>query len=115
MYIQSSRVALATRIGCVLLMLGLLAENAVAAPNPPSPDWSVQIDEASLSDAVAVWADQQSIPATPLAGARVRNSTVELRDDQIVFRGDVDAGWLVQPALLVATTSVDGGRVLVRI
>src|SRR4051794_12493032 len=99
MYIQRSRLALASRIGCVLLMLGLLTENAVAAPNQPAPDWSIQIDEARLSRDLVVWADQQPIPAASLAGARIRNPNVELRDDQIVFRGDVDAGWLVQPAV----------------
>ena len=115
MNIQRSRVALATQIGCVLLMLGLLTENAFAAQNQPAPDWTLQIDEAHLTRDLVVLANQESTPATLLAGARVRNPNVELRNDQIVLRGDVEAGWLVQPAVLVATASVDGDRVLVRI
>jgi len=111
MHTPRSGVALAARLGCALLMLGLLAGGAAAAPNPPTQEWTVEIDEAALTRDVAMWAAQQ-----PLAeGARVRNPKVELRDDQIVLTGEVEAGWLVQPATLVASASVDGGRALVRI
>jgi hypothetical protein len=115
MHMQRLRIALVFPIGFALLTLGPLAEHVAAAPDSTMPEWSIQTDEGALTRDLVAWADRNARLETPLGSARLRSPSVELRDDQLVFHGVVDAGWVTQPVALVASASVEEGRVLVHV
>src|SRR5712692_10295651 len=59
-----------------------------------SRDWSVEIDEATLTQNLNGWARAQPPVQTPLGMARLEDLTVELRDDQVVLKGTAQAAWV---------------------
>src|SRR5258707_15712900 len=98
--------ALVGGLGFGLVALGMVSApvrtSGIAAPARPSPavaltraaaamptrqpadqDWSLQLDEATLSRDVNVWASQQPPVQTPLGMARLQDVTVSMRDNQL--------------------------------
>ncbi len=80
-----------------------------------SRDWSVEIDEATLTQNLNGWARAQPPVQTPLGMARLEDLTVELRDDQVVLKGTAQAAWVRAPVDLLASASVQSGHAQIRL
>jgi hypothetical protein len=97
-------------------LVGWIGFGLFAVPLNPAPqDWSVQVDEATLTRNANDWAAGQPLLQTPFGMARLQNVTVELRDDQLVLRGAASAGWIQAPVQLVAGASVQNSHVQVHL
>ena len=113
MGIIRSTAALVGRLGFGLLALGAMSQplrNGVPTQSilPRAPkvgngqgridgqaprDWSLQVDEASLSTELNGWAADQAQVQTPLGMAQLEDLTVKLRDDQIALHATGRAAW----------------------
>jgi hypothetical protein len=92
-----------------------VAAAARAATNHGTQEWSLQIDERTLTQDLNTWAAGQPLVQTPAGNAHLRDLSVELRNDQLVMRATAEAGWVRTPVDLSASASVQSGRVLVQV
>jgi hypothetical protein len=94
----------------VPLPVKTVAATAPVSLGRASRDWSVEIDEATLTRNLNGWASAQPPVQTPLGMARLEDLTVALRDDQVVLKGTAQAAWVRAPVDLLASASVQSGH-----
>ncbi len=126
MRIIRSTSALIGRLGFGFLALGAMSQplrNGVptqAIPPPAaqglsarqtSPDWTLEVDEASLGRQLNGWAAEQAQVQTPFGMAQLEDLTVKLGDDRIALHATAQAAWVRAPVDLVASAAVRDGRV----
>jgi hypothetical protein len=107
---------------CIALIghwtLGLLALGAMSQPLPQDQsvhEWGFEFDEPTLTQDLNTWAAGQPLVETAVGTASLRDLTVDLRDQQLVLRGTVNAAWLTAPVDLAASASMESGRLLVQV
>jgi hypothetical protein len=87
----------------------------VATNHAVVQEWTLQIDESTLTQKLNAWATGQSVLQTPVGSARLSDLSVHIGDDALVIRGVADTGAVAAPVVLDATASASAGRVLVHI
>jgi hypothetical protein len=87
----------------------------VATNHAAAQDWTLQIDESTLTQKLNSWATGQSVLQTAVGNARLRDLSVHIGDDGLLIRGVADTGAVAGPVVLDATASAGAGRVLVHI
>ena len=87
-----------------------VAATAAVSRARASRDWSVEIDEATLTLNLNAWASAQPPLQTPLGMARLEDLTVALRDDQVVLKGTARTAWVRAPVDVLASPSIQNGR-----
>jgi len=87
----------------------------VATNHAAVQEWTLQIDESTVTQELNAWASGQSVLQTPVGSARLRNLSVHIGDDGLVIRGVADTGAVAAPVVLDATASASAGRVSVHI
>jgi hypothetical protein len=87
----------------------------VATNRAAAGEWTLQIDESTLTQKLNAWATGQAVLQTPVGSARLRDLRVHIGDDGFVIRGVADTGAVAAPVVLDATASASAGRVLVHI
>jgi hypothetical protein len=100
-----------------LARLGAPMQVVFAEPRAASPaNWSVQLDDATLTQQLNAWMAGQGVVQTPLGMAQLEDMTAELRDNQLVVHGSVETAGMRAPVDVALSAAVDGGgRVQVQI
>lgn len=88
---------------------------ATVAANRGSQRWSVQVDDATLTQNLNTWAAQQPSLQTPVGTAQLQRLTVHMADDQVLLNGVADTGWIAEPFSAEMFASVSGGRATVHV
>jgi hypothetical protein len=101
---------------------------ALGRPGAPAPlafadqpatspaEWSVQLDEASLTQQLNAWMAGQGLVQTPLGMAQLEDMTAELRDNELVVHGSVETAGMRAPVDIALSAAVkDGGHVHVQV
>jgi hypothetical protein len=135
MHVLRSGVGFVGRLGFGLLVLGAMSkplQDGTVSPSsiraatlvPPATvplanqavqEWSVQIDEATLTREANAWAMEQPLLQTAVGTVRLQELSVQPRDDQLVVHGTAEAGWIRAPFDVTASASVDAGHVQVQV
>jgi hypothetical protein len=87
----------------------------VSIDDGAAQEWTLQIDERTLTQQLNTWATGQSMLQTPVGKARLRDLSVELDDDELVLHAVADTGAVVAPVALDATATAKAGRVLLHV
>jgi hypothetical protein len=122
MQIMRSTIALVGQVGFGLLALGAMGQPARAGVPPvyssfaaPAEEWSLALDEATLTRQANAWAAGQVLSQTPFGMVRLQDLGVQLRNDEATVHGSADAGWIRASIDLEAAAAVQQGRVIVQL
>ena len=88
---------------------------AAVLPQQVGQEWTFQVDARTLSQNLNSWAATQGTLQTPLGVARLQHLNVDIRDNELFFRGTAVAGSLTVSVEAAATASVQDGNLQVQL